>query len=72
MEDDFVVDLNELSESDLEEAELVPEYPKYVVVGDSPTEVFSLYTVLILSFLIMYPIYRVLRNVVGSVKVWRQ
>jgi len=75
-QEEIIVDLDETSEldemTDLEATELEePEYPMYVVVGDMPADVFSPYIVLILSVLIMYPIYRAMRTVAGSVKAWR-
>lgn len=66
-QEEIIVDLDETSEL----LELEPEYPMYVVVGDSPADVFSPYILLILSILIMYPIYRTLRTVAGSVRAWR-
>lgn len=75
MDEEIMIDLDqtELEEADLEttELELEPEFPMYVVVGDLPSEVFSPYIVLVLSILIMYPIYRAMRTIVGSVKAWK-
>lgn len=74
MENDLIQDeFVDLEAEDLEttELELEPEFPMYVVVGDMPTDVFSPYIVLILSILIMYPIYRLFRVIGGGIKSWK-
>lgn len=75
MDEELILEETPELEVDAETGELIEvekEFPMYTVVWDSPTEIFSMYTLLILSVLIMYPIYRVMRNIVGSVNAWKK
>lgn len=75
MDEELILEETPELEVDAETGELIEleqEFPMYTVVWDSPTEIFSMYTILILSVLIMYPIYRVMRNIVGSVNAWKK
>lgn len=63
-----VIDEELPGELGTEEGVQIPEYPMYEVVDASPTEIFSFYTMLILSVLIMHPVYRAIR---GAVKAWK-
>lgn len=75
MDDELILEETPELEVDAETGELIEleqEYPMYTVVWDTPSEIFSMYTILILSVLIMYPIYRVLRTIAGSVNAWKK